>query len=301
MVGKRLVNLGVGTCAVLMALAAVLIGPQAALAAECEMPRSMNRAIDKLFREFQQALKVTPLDRTYFHCGEYFDVGHLMEEHQELRELIGGAQTYHVFEWEEILSVVLPASDKHEELRLDFYVHEDHLELIRVECITLPIDDVHTLPYEEFRSSPWEAWAREEIRLSQMVHFYQEFCQHRSKPEARQMFYDGAGFVLAADSWVPFYSQRRNFIAYAGWLYKHVYGYDVLIETFSDAEATLVFPNDLFFLIYDRAGHLKRQISRENYTKLYESIWQDRAMHAGWEVRFEYTGYHTVLRFLAVD
>jgi len=37
-----------------------------------------------------------------------------------------------------------------------------------------------------------------------------------------------------------------------------------------------------------RTARLRRQISFEDYTKIFETIWQDRARAAGWTLEIEY-------------
>jgi hypothetical protein len=54
----------------------------------------------------------------------------------------------------------------------------------------------------------------------------------------------------------------------------------------------------LWFDVYRAAGHIKTQISLDEYTQLFEHIWKDRAMYAGWAVRFKYDGADTVLTFI---
>jgi hypothetical protein len=49
--------------------------------------------------------------------------------------------------------------------------------------------------------------------------------------------------------------------------------------------------------LYEQTGHLSQMISREDYRTLYETVWQDRAAAAGWDLRIEYSGAKVRLWF----
>ena len=57
------------------------------------------------------------------------------------------------------------------------------------------------------------------------------------------------------------------------------------------------FINHLWFRVYHSASHLKTQLTLEEYKRLFEHIWTDRALHAGWNVNFEYNENDTILAF----
>lgn len=52
-----------------------------------------------------------------------------------------------------------------------------------------------------------------------------------------------------------------------------------------------------YFKLYARTGHLRLQISSEEYRKLFETVWQDRAAAAGWNLQVEYNGQECTFRF----
>ena len=57
-----------------------------------------------------------------------------------------------------------------------------------------------------------------------------------------------------------------------------------------------------FFGLYKASAHLRQQIPFEDYTRIFETIWKDRARAAGWSLEIEYKdeGYRAsecVLRF----
>jgi hypothetical protein len=49
--------------------------------------------------------------------------------------------------------------------------------------------------------------------------------------------------------------------------------------------------------LYEQTGHLHQMISRENYQALYETVWQDRAAVAGWDLRIEHARAQVRFRF----
>ncbi len=61
-----------------------------------------------------------------------------------------------------------------------------------------------------------------------------------------------------------------------------------------DDEAVVRF-TPAWFLLYRIAGHLRGQIAPEDYRRLFESIWQDRAANGGWRAEFTYQGDEVVL------
>jgi hypothetical protein len=54
-------------------------------------------------------------------------------------------------------------------------------------------------------------------------------------------------------------------------------------------EEAVVEMQSFFLLLYERASHLKTQISRQDYYRLFETIWKDRAEKAGWTLDIQYS------------
>jgi hypothetical protein len=73
------------------------------------------------------------------------------------------------------------------------------------------------------------------------------------------------------------------------------------LEKLDDREAVIKL-STFFFKLYHVSAHLRQQIPFEDYTKIFETLWDDRARAAGWTLEIEYTneGYPAgtcVLRF----
>jgi hypothetical protein len=114
------------------------------------------------------------------------------------------------------------------------------------------------------------------------------------KQEALKMFLDGSGEFLGAKSWVPFYSDKKTYIAYVAWIENRINGEAISLDEFTEEKCVIRFKNHLWRRMYTMTGHLKTQIE---YSELFEAIWKDRATQSGWEIEFIYDSDDTVLVF----
>lgn len=167
-----------------------------------------------------------------------------------------------------------------------------------METIIIPMDRLGPLPATTFPDAPAErkAWMREEIEVSDQVRLFAFLAGEKGRDFAFGWFCDGAGYALGARTWVPFVSPHRAFVLYLCWDFANRRENPVTLETLSDTEAVVrVTPR--WFRIYDAAAHLKPRISAEDFRRLFETIWTDRARNAGWSVEFSYRGDECVFRF----
>jgi hypothetical protein len=158
-----------------------------------------------------------------------------------------------------------------------------------VENILIRLDRVNSLPASEFPDLPAEtkAWQREENYWSQMVYFNSVLSKERGKDFLPNLLKDGAGYYLAARTWVPFVTPERAFILYLCWEQSRLRGNAVILESLTDREAAVrIRPQ--FFALYKRTAHLKGQIPFEDYRRIFEILWQDRAAAAGWKLEIRY-------------
>ncbi len=114
----------------------------------------------------------------------------------------------------------------------------------------------------------------------------------KGKPFVLDMLKDGTGYFVWAKSRVPFLPPHRAFIVFLCWEQAHLrgldsYGNGVRLENLTDKEA-VVRLSPIYFMLYEAASHLKPQISFEDYKEIFETIWQDRARAAGWNLAIEY-------------
>jgi hypothetical protein len=167
-----------------------------------------------------------------------------------------------------------------------------------LESIFLRLDQVGPPPVSVFPDLPEErkAWMRDEIQTSADIAHYVVVAREKGAEAARDWFRDGAGYALAARTWVPFVPPERAFILYVCWEQANLRGQPVTLEALDDASARVRL-TARFLELYRRTTHLRTEIDAVDYRALFESIWRDRATHGGWEIAFEYEGDDCVLRF----
>jgi len=167
-----------------------------------------------------------------------------------------------------------------------------------LEAITIRLDKISSLPTSKFPDLPEEtkAWMREEFRVSHQVRLFNLFVGEKGREFAFNWFRDGAGYSLAARSWVPFFPIEKAFILYLCWEQSNLRGNEVTLEELDDRQA-VVRIKPIYFDLYKGSGHLNQQISFEDYRKLFETIWQDRAINAGWELKIQYKEEEVIFNF----
>lgn len=167
-----------------------------------------------------------------------------------------------------------------------------------VENITLRLDQLEPLPTTRFPdlSEAKKAWIREEIDVSKMVRLYQWLVQEKGRDFALGWFLDEEGYALAVKAWVPFVPAYRAFILYLCWEQTNLRGSSVTLLELSDTTARVQI-EPIYIKLYQQTGHLKLQISFEDYLCLFESLWKDRAMKAGWQVEFTYRNERVEMLF----
>ncbi len=161
----------------------------------------------------------------------------------------------------------------------------------RMEMIFLRLDKISSLPASKFPDAPEEqkAWMREEIYWSKIIlNFYIPLAQEKGKNFVFNLLKDGAGYFVGAKTWVPFVLPHRAFILWLCWDQVHLKGNRVTLEKLSDKEA-LIRMQTHFFWLYKAASHLKLRIPFDDYRQMFETIWQDRAKNAGWNLEISYT------------
>ncbi len=185
-----------------------------------------------------------------------------------------------------------------------FLTENDSWYFQHLEAITIRMDKVGALPASTFPDVPEETKAhiREEVHWSREIRIFNLLAEDKGKDFALDFFRDGNGYFLAARTWVPFVEPSRAFVLYLCWEQANLTGNEVILEKLEDGEAK-VRMRAHFFHLYKVSAHLGRQISFADYRKIFETIWQDRARAAGWELRIEYDdkdypGAECVLNFL---
>lgn len=169
------------------------------------------------------------------------------------------------------------------------------------EGIFIRLDRVGEFPANasDFPDLPEERkhWMRQETYWSKMIWLYNEMAGIKGKDYALNLFKDGAGYALAASTWIPFYPTPRAFILFLCWEQAKLQGNKVILERLNEHEAVIRFNYNQYFALYSNTSHLKTQISSKDYSKIFETIWQDRARAAGWTLAIDGPGWPYYLRF----
>jgi hypothetical protein len=158
-----------------------------------------------------------------------------------------------------------------------------------LEAITIRLDKTGPLPASKFPDvdETTKAHIREENGWSREVRIFNLLSELKGKPFAFDLFKDGNGYFLSAKTWVPFVEPAQAFILYACWEESNLRGNAVTLEKL-DASEAVVRMRPHFFRLYKESAHLAQQIAFEDYRKIFETIWQDRARAAGWSLAIGY-------------
>jgi predicted small lipoprotein YifL len=158
-----------------------------------------------------------------------------------------------------------------------------------LEAIMIRLDLTGPLPTSTFPDvdEGTKAHIREETSWSREIRLFNLFAELKGKDFAFDVFKDGNGYFLAAKTWVPFVEPRKAFILYACWEQANLRGNAVTLEKLDDDEA-LVRISTAYFGLYKASAHLAQQVSFEDYVRIFETIWKDRARAAGWSLEIEY-------------
>ena len=171
-----------------------------------------------------------------------------------------------------------------------FFTKDNTWYFQHLETITIRLDKIKELPTSSFPdiSPSKKNWIRNEIYWTEQIRLFNYLTKKESKKFAYNWFKDGAGYVLAAKTWVPFFPVYKAFILYLCWEQSNLRGNTVTLESLSIHKAEVKISNPIFFTLYKETAHLKQQINYEDYYRIYESIWKDRASNAGWKLKIDY-------------
>ena len=158
-----------------------------------------------------------------------------------------------------------------------------------MENIMIRLDKLPRPPISEFPPLPEETmtWQRNEILWSDLVWIYLRTAEKNGQDFALNLFRTGAGYFVGAKSWVPFVPPASAFVLYLCWAENRLYGNMVTLEKLTDEEAVVRMQTHYFFL-YKRSSHMRQWLPFEEYKTIFETIWQDRAVNAGWNLEIEY-------------
>ena len=166
-----------------------------------------------------------------------------------------------------------------------FLIEDQQWYLQHIESIYVRLDQTGTPPISTFPDLPQDtkAWCRDEWQVTEMARLFRFLSDEKGKEFALNWFRDGERYFLGVRAWVPFVPPARAFILYVCWELANLQDNYVTLLDLNDDRATILV-RLRYFDLYKRAVHLPQLISEKDYIELFETIWQDRAVHAGWNL-----------------
>jgi hypothetical protein len=287
-------------------LIGMIIATSAALVLAAQVPRSADGL--SIWTEFVAAMKTGGLPsekvRPYYEELRAPILGWLKEMSQKATwaEWDRAPEMHRVGEHVHFL-IPLTFDGRSANYCLTFLVEGGAWYFRHLEAINIRLDRTGPLPASTFPDvdEATKAHIREETGWSREVRVFNELASLKGRDFAFDFFKDGDGYFLAAKTWVPFVEPRKAFILYACWEQANLRGNTVTLERLDDA-AAVARMSTYFFGLYKASAHLAQQIPFEDYMRIFETIWKDRARAAGWNLEIEYRneGYRAsecVLRF----
>ena len=206
-----------------------------------------------------------------------------------------------VVRYDNVVSFLIPLKQKQDSAQtynFTFLLEDTAWFLRHVEGIFIRLDKIPPPPTSQFPDldDATKAWMRHEIYWSKMVWLFNRLSESEGEESAFGIFLDGAGYALAAKTWIPFLPPQRAFILYLCWEQSQLRENTVSLEKLEENEA-IVKLDPIFFRLYRHTSHLRTQIPFEEYRRIFETIWQDRAKNAGWNLEIEYRGTFSFLHF----
>ena len=160
-----------------------------------------------------------------------------------------------------------------------------------LESITVRLDKIGSPPVSTFPDVPeaQKDWMREENLVSEQVRLFTMLAKEKGREFAFDWFEDGGGYFMQARTWVPFVPASRAFILYLCWEQANLRGNRVTLEKLDDREATITLESN-FLKFYSQTLQVRTRMSAEDYRRLFETIWHDRAENAGWKLQITCNG-----------
>jgi hypothetical protein len=191
-----------------------------------------------------------------------------------------------------------------------FLIEADKWYFRHLEKISIRLDKLAPLPTSDFPDLPegTKAWQREEGYWTEQVRLFRFLTEKLGRDAAfdwvRRGIAKGEGYLLAAKTWVPFYPPQEAFILYLCWEQANLVGNQpntptknrVTLEKLNKGES-IVRMKLMYFDLYRTTGHLRHQISFEDYKQIFETVWQERAKKAGWKLTIIYEDEECVFYF----
>jgi hypothetical protein len=179
-----------------------------------------------------------------------------------------------------------------------FFAKDGDWLFAHIESILLRLDEV-TAPAASFPdiSERQKNWIRQEREISNNVRMFNMLKHEKGREYALGWFLDGDGYFLMARTWVPYVEPQKAFILFLCWEQANLTGNATALERLDDRRAVIRL-EPMYMEMYKKTGHIRRQISYEDYIDLFEAVWRDRAEKAGWKLSIAYEREECVFDFV---
>ena len=263
---------------------------------------SAQRDMD-VWREFAGLLRTGPLPeerlRPYVEVGSQV-LARALETIRQRTDWTEWDAIPQVFAVDDRRHFVLPLTfgGRTRDFVFTFQIEDGRWYLQHIESILIRLDRLDAPPTSRFPdlAEPDKAWIRAELEVTEQVRLFNFLAREGGRDAAFDWFRDGAGYALAARTWVPMFALPEAFIRYLCWEQANLRGNAVTLERLEPNEARVRI-RPLYLRLYGETGHLREQIPAADYRRLFEIIWQDRASHAGWRLRMDCTELECLLSF----
>jgi hypothetical protein len=166
---------------------------------------------------------------------------------------------------------------------------QDNWYFHHMENINIRLDTISHFPATEFTKLPDSSlhWIRAEFYWTHIIRLYNFLKEEKGVDFALNWLCDGKGYMLAAETWIPFKTPEKAFILYACFDQSVVKGHKVTLQNLDDEEAVMLWkPN--YLRLYTVTGQIRKLINFDEYRTIFEKLWQDRAKAGGWTLNIEY-------------
>ena len=171
-----------------------------------------------------------------------------------------------------------------------FFVKNNEWYFQHLETIILRLDKIKSLPTSKFPdiSLIQKNWIRSEQFWTEQIRLFRYLSKKEGKGFAFDWFKDGDGYILSAETWIPFLPPYKAFILYLCWEQSNLKGNKVTLESLDNHKSVVKISKPIYFSLYYQTAHFSQQIDFDDYFKIFKSIWQDRAIKAGWKIKLDY-------------
>lgn len=180
-------------------------------------------------------------------------------------------------------------SDNCSNFCFSFITENNNWYFHHVENVNIRLDTITNLPTSDFTKLPDKTlhWIRAEYNWTLYIKFYNFLKEDKGIDFALNWINDGIGYYLAAKTWVPFIEPEKALILYTCFDLSVVRGNEVSLQKLEDNEAIILWESN-YLKLYQVSGHIRTQISVEEYRQIFEKLWQERAKAAGWMLEIDY-------------